>query len=68
MKKDNVDFSLVSEGKWEADGKMKMTVFPPMEGRFVRIEVLGAHGGYVMAEEIEVGAFLAMPKQIMKRK
>ena len=53
---DGGQFVQVAKGRWPGDASMKVATFAPRAARFVRLEALGANGGYAAATELSIGA------------
>jgi hypothetical protein len=54
-------FTLLKEESWPADGRMKTITFPPLQTRFLKLEILEANGPNAVIAEIAVGAYSAKP-------
>lgn len=51
---DGKHFTFASTGRWAADGRMKVVTFGPVAARFIRFEVMTAHGKPAITE-ISIG-------------
>ena len=58
----NEDFTQVGEGEWEADARVHTATFDRSAARYVKFEILAAHGGAAQVGEIDIGAWSAEPK------
>jgi alpha-L-fucosidase len=50
-----IEFTMIDEGEWAGDTKMKVAVFESTEARFIRLEVLSAVDDFAAVTEIAVG-------------
>ncbi len=55
VSKDGATFTRATTGTWPVDGSLQHATFGPADGRYVRLEALGASGGLPAATEITVG-------------
>lgn len=53
--------TVVKDGQWAADSKRKVVSFPPVQARYVRLEVLEGVGGFASAAELVVAPTLIDP-------
>ena len=52
---DSISYTLISNGTWEGNTKMKVVNFSPTDARYIKVEALTAVDGYAAVTEFEIG-------------
>jgi alpha-L-fucosidase len=61
VSEDGKSFQEISQGKWEANAKMKIAKFAACSGRYLKFEILAANGNNAIINELEIGGVTAAP-------